>query len=254
MHLTLIQTSLHWQNADANFAMLAEKIKQAGPTDLILLPEMFTTGFSMQPQEYASNPQEIVDWLVKQAFLHNTAICGSTMVKEHGKFYNRLFFVQPDATVITYNKKHLFTLAGEQKVYTAGDRQVLIKYKGWRIKPLICYDLRFPVWSRNTEDYDLLIYVANWPAKRSEAWQSLLKSRAIENMCYVAGLNRVGADGNGIAHSGNSVVHDCLGKPVLEFDPEKEAIKSIFLNKEHLIENRQRFGFLGDRDSFKLLD
>lgn len=254
MHLTLIQTSLHWQNTSANFAMLAEKIKQAGPTDLVLLPEMFITGFSMHPQEYASEPQEIVNWLVSQAQQYNTAICGSAMVKENGKFYNRLFFVQPDATIITYNKKHLFTLAGEQNVYTAGQHQILIEYKEWRIKPLICYDLRFPVWSRNTEEYDLLLYVANWPAKRSEAWKSLLKARAIENMCYVAGLNRVGDDGNGIAHSGDSVIHDCLGKSVLQFPPEEEAVKSIFLNKQHLEDNRHRFGFLGDRDSFNLLD
>jgi omega-amidase len=253
MQLTLIQTKLHWENTDRNLDMLAGKIEAASASDLIVLPEMFTTGFSMRPEELASNNEHIEEWCRAQAIKSNAAICGSAMILSDAKYYNRLFFAQPDGKVFTYNKKHLFTLAGEQKTYTAGKESLLITYKGWRIKPLICYDLRFPVWSRNTEDYDLLLYVANWPERRVEAWSSLLKARSIENMCYTVGLNRVGLDGNDINYDGSSAVYDPLGKCSLALEKNTECTASIKLDKDYLRKQRERFGFLKDRDQFELL-
>lgn len=253
MNITLVQTSLFWQSPEKNFQQFEEKFKSLTPTDLILLPEMFTTGFSMHPQGLATKPEVLVNWLVDQAKITQAAICGSAMVEENGKFYNRLFFVTPQAEIHTYNKKHLFTLAGEEQVYTPGEKSILIEYRGWRIKPLVCYDLRFPVWSRNTEDYDLLLYVANWPERRESAWMSLLKARAIENMSYVAGLNRVGPDGNDIMYSGRSVVHDPLGETLLDFEKYVEGVARLELDKKHLETLRSKLGFLRDRDQFTLL-
>ncbi len=253
MQITLLQTALFWQAPEKNLRQFAQKIGSAPPSDLILLPEMFTTGFSMHPAGLAAKPEEMSSWLQEQAGSKNSAICGSAMVTEEGKFHNRLFFVTPGGKVYTYDKKHLFTLAGEEKVYSPGHTSILIEYKGWRIKPLVCYDLRFPVWSRNVEEYDLLLYVANWPERRQSAWQALLKARAIENMCYTAGLNRVGEDGNGVSHSGRSVVHDPLGEVILDFKPFEEGVQTVKLDKERLQKVRNKLGFLKDRDQFELL-
>jgi len=253
--VTLIQSKLHWEDAVANREDFSKKIDSISePTDLILLPEMFTTGFSMNAEVLAEEHEgPTLVWMQKQAAFKNAAIAGSVITKEKGSYFNRLYFVFPDGSFHYYDKKHTFTLAGEHKVYTAGTEKLIISYKGWSICPLICYDLRFPVWARNTEDYDLLIYCANWPEKRVNAWDALLKARAIENMSYCIGVNRVGLDGNGHAYSGHSAVYDALGEePMHSNVATEEFIQTIVLNKEHLKINRTRLQFLHDRDSFTL--
>ncbi len=194
LSLSIVQTELVWENPKANFKKFEELLHPlSGKTDLIVLPEMFTTGFSMNPKALYDMPDgETLNWLKQQAKHTNAAVIGSVIIKEEGEFYNRLFFVKPDGTSYTYDKKHLFTLAGEHKHYKPGNNRLIVDYKGWRICPLICYDLRFPVWARYKGDYDCLIYVANWPERRIHAWDTLLKARAIENQVYVAGLNRIG--------------------------------------------------------------
>lgn len=253
LSLTLVQTSLHWEDKAANFALFENLLSKCGPTDLILLPEMFSTGFSMRPAGLHDSPEgESLEWLRRLAAEKNAAVSGSAIIKEEGRFYNRLFFVKPDGNYHTYDKKHLFTLAGEEKVYSGGTRHLIVEYKGWKIMPLVCYDLRFPVWCRNTQEVDLQYFVANWPERRSFAWRSLLRARAIENMCFVAGLNRVGDDGNGVAHSGDSAVLDELGEAVLEIPASAEKVATVSLSKGRMLESRERFQFLADRDFFEI--
>jgi omega-amidase len=214
LNISMIQTALFWENPAENLKMFDEKIHSiTEPADIILLPEMFTTGFSMNPKGIAETwdgraLQYMKEWAKKK----NAAICGSLMFEDEGKYYNRLIWMSSDGKFHHYDKRHLFGLGVEDKTYTPGDFQLLIEYRGWKIKPLVCYDLRFPVWCRNTEGYDLLLFVANWPERRILAWKSLLVARAIENQCYVAGVNRVGDDGNGIYHSGDSMVIDPKGE------------------------------------------
>ncbi|MGB0788609.1 MAG: nitrilase family protein, partial [Marinirhabdus sp.] len=206
LRTTLIQTHLHWEDPTANRAHFESLIKQMDKkTDLIVLPEMFTTGFTMNAKGMAeaTNGPTLL-WLQAIAKKHRCAITGSIIVKDNGLYYNRLYFVRPDGSYGQYDKKHTFTLAGEHKTYTAGRVKTTINYKGWKICPLICYDLRFPVWARNTEGYHLLLYVANWPKKRIHAWDVLLKARAIENMSYCIGVNRTGIDDNGHEYPGHS--------------------------------------------------
>ncbi len=254
MKISLIQTSLTWENHQANRDNFTEKINSTEETDLILLPEMFATGFTMQPEGVAETMEgESVAWMQEMARTKDCAITGSLVIEEEGKYYNRLFFVYPDGSYKTYNKRHLFTLAGEEKHYTAGKDRLILEYRGWKICPLVCYDLRFPVFSRNTEDFDLLLYVANWPQVRVQAWDALLKARAIENMCYAAGLNRIGQDNNEYNYSGHSQVIDSLGNYVLE-PFAYEDILSVELDKTALDKARKKFGFLNDRDSFTLRD
>ena len=252
MKISLIQTPLSWENPQENRDTFTEKINSIEETDLILLPEMFATGFTMQPEGVAETMQgESVQWMQEIAQAKNCAITGSLVIKEEGNYYNRLLFVYPDGSYKTYNKRHLFTLAGEEKHYTAGSDRLVLEYRGWKICPLVCYDLRFPVFSRNTEDFDLLLYVANWPQPRIQAWDILLRARAVENMCYVAGLNRIGQDSNGHSYSGHSQVVDGLGNYVL--DPfAYEDVLSIELDKTELEKIRKKLGFLNDRDSFTL--
>ncbi len=206
LKITIIQSELVWENSAQNRQVFLEKIKSISEVvDLIILPEMFTTGFTMNPEKVAETMDgETIHWLKYLAKEKNTAITGSLIIKEGNKYYNRLVFVHPTGEIKTYDKRHTFTLAGEDKIYTAGNKKLIVAYKGWKICPMICYDLRFPVWSRNTDDYNLLIYVANWPKPRITAWSTLLKARAIENMSYVVGVNRIGADDNGHEYSGNS--------------------------------------------------
>ena len=254
MKITLIQTSLSWEDAEANrnhFRNIIASINE--DTDVIVLPEMFSTGFTMAP-ETVSEPMDgpTVTWMKKIASEGNCAVTGSVVISEGECYYNRLLFVLPDGQVKHYDKRHLFSLAGEDKAYTAGKERLVVEYKGWRICPLVCYDLRFPVFSRNTEDYDLLLYVANWPAPRIFAWDTLLQARAIENMCYVAGVNRIGQDNNGHNYPGHSQVFDALGKFVLQ-PSGNEGIYTIVLDKEAMLQTRSKFGFLNDRDSFTLL-
>lgn len=254
LNVTLIQSHLYWENPVANrthFSEIFNKIEKQ--TDLIILPEMFTSGFTMNAEAVAEAPDgPTFLWMQAEAEKHHTAITGSVVIKDNGLFYNRLFFVFPNGEFKTYNKKHTFTLAGEHKVFTAGRIHTLIDYKGWKICPLICYDLRFPVWARNTMDYDLLIYTANWPKKRINAWDTLLKARAIENMSYCIGLNRIGLDGNGHQYSGHSAVYDVLGEHISTRLFESEFLETITLEKEHIETNRKHLQFLNDADNFTL--
>ncbi len=253
MKISLIQTPLSWHDAQANRDYIERKIDALDPADLIVLPEMFTTGFTMHPQQ-VSEPMSgpTVNWMQAMAKLKNAAITGSVVISEHGNFYNRLLFVRPDGAVETYDKRHLFTLAGENNAYTAGRDKLIVDYRGWKICLLICYDLRFPVFSRNVENYDLLVYVANWPKPRIAAWDALLTARAIENMAYTVGVNRVGQDANGHEYVGHSQIIDALGQHVVAPD-ENESVLSADLSRDNLEDVRAKFGFLNDRDRFKVL-
>ena len=206
MQVAIIQTQLFWENVSKNLTHFEQKIEEITlGIDLIVLPEMFTSGFTMHPERVAQKMDGFaIDWMKKQAAKKQAAICGSLVIEENNRFYNRFIFVLPDGTLYFYNKRHLFTLANEQLHYTAGNEKVIITYKGWQICLQICYDLRFPAFVRNHENYDLIIYVANWPNTRINAWDMLLKARAIENMCHVIGVNRVGVDENGLNFSGQS--------------------------------------------------
>ncbi|WP_335966275.1 amidohydrolase [Galbibacter sp. PAP.153] len=250
LKIALIQASLAWENPQENRLLLEEKIMEVNAgTDVVVLPEMFNSGFTMNAQKvFETMDGKTLVWMKKLAIKKNTAITGSIVIKEKGKFYNRLVFVKPDASVITYDKRHTFTLAGEHKVYAAGTQKITIEYKGWKICPLVCYDLRFPVWARNTENYDVLLYVANWPKKRINAWDILLQARAIENMSYCIGVNRIDKDGNGYEYSGHSAIYDPLGKTLVY--SEDEATLYATLNKAEIIETREKLKFLADRDSF----
>ena len=255
MKIALIQSSLVWENPKSNRKHFEEKINSISENvDLIVLPEMFTTGFTMNPKAvYETMDGETILWLQSLAKSKNSAITGSLIIKENDNFYNRLVFVFPSGELQFYDKKHLFTLAGEDKIYTSGKNKLIIEYKGFKICPLICYDLRFPVFSRNAEDYDVLIYVANWPKIRINAWDSLLKARAIENMCYTIGVNRVGVDDNKLEYNGHSQVVDFLGNYLIE-NQENEGMYITTLHKSNLLEAREKFGFLNDRDAFTVLD
>lgn len=255
LRVTLIQSHLFWENPEANrvqFSKLFDSIKDT--TDLIVLPEMFATGFTMNAEEVAEAPNgTTVTWMLEQAKKHQAAITGSLVIKEANNYYNRLYFVRPNGTIETYNKKHTFTLAGEHKTYKAGDVQLQIEYKGWKIQPLVCYDLRFPVWARNTKNYDVLLYVANWPERRITAWDALLKARAIENLAYCIGVNRTGLDGNGHQYSGHSAVYDVLGNHISTYEFENEFVETVVLKKKHIDTNRKHLQFLNDADSFNLV-
>lgn len=254
MKVALIQTDIIWEDAEQNRNNFEEKINMiASDVDLVVLPEMFTTGFSMHPETLAETMQgDSILWLKSLAKSKNTAITGSIIIAENEKFYNRLVFVFPSGEIKKYDKRHLFSLAGEKDAYTSGTQKLIIEYKGWKICPLICYDLRFPVFSRNVEDYDVLIYVANWPKPRTNAWDILLKARAIENMCYTIGVNRIGTDESNHEYVGHSQAVDFLGNSILE--PQKaEGIFTATLDKNQMLETRQKFEFLNDRDSFEIM-
>lgn len=254
LKITMIQSDLVWENPNANRMIFSEKIASISEaTDLIVLPEMFTTGFTMNAKALAEDETGAsVSWMISEAKKHHTAITGSLIISENESYYNRLFFVFPDGNYTTYNKRHTFTLAGEHKTFARGNDQVIVMYKGWKICPLICYDLRFPVWARNTMNYDVLLYVANWPEKRIAAWDALLKARAIENMAYCIGLNRTGEDGNGHPYVGHSAVYDLLGEQVSTKDFEHEFIETISLQKNEIETNRRHLQFLNDKDDFTL--
>ncbi|WP_047549922.1 amidohydrolase [Psychroserpens sp. Hel_I_66] len=254
LKVALIQSNLVWENPEQNRINFTNKISAIlESVDLIILPEMFNSGFTMNADKvFETMTGSTVSWLQKMARLKNAAITGSMVVQENNAFFNRLLFVFPDGKIEHYDKKHTFTLAGEHKVYRAGTKKLIINFKGWTICPLVCYDLRFPVWARNTNDYDLLLYVANWPKIRVDAWDTLLKARAIENMSYCIGVNRVGLDGNGYEYSGNSGAYDVLGNRIDVIEKDKEATEIITLNKEHISQYREKLGFLNDRDQFNL--
>ena len=253
MQVVLIQAPLVWENPKLNRDYFEERINAISENvDLIVLPEMFTTGFTMNPSAVSETMHgETVLWMQSLAKAGNSAITGSIIIQEKGNFYNRMLFVFPSGEIRHYDKRHLFTLAGEDKVYAAGTQKLIVEYLGWRICPLVCYDLRFPVFSRNVEEYDLLIYVASWPKVRTSAWDALLKARAIENVSYVVGVNRTGEDASGHSYIGHSQVVDYLGEYVVA-PQEEEAVFSATLDKTKLIEMRKKFTFLNDRDIFEL--
>lgn len=252
LNISLLQTSLHWQDKAANYKKFEALIQRTGDTDVIILPEMFTTGFTMEPEQLAEEfPGPSLDWMATQANRTGAAITGSIVTKANDHYYNRLVWMTPDGNYQTYDKRHLFRMANEDKHYSAGKGRLVVEYKGWRICPLICYDLRFPVWSRNQNDYDLLIYIANWPSVRREPWKALLPARAIENICYVTGVNRVGEDGNGFPHSGDSMVIDPKGT-CLFHQADQEIVKTLTLDAEALLKFRKRFPADRDADDFNI--
>lgn len=252
LRITLVQSNLFWEDKNANLKHFESLLKPlAKQTDLIILPEMFTTGFSMNTLKLAELMSgTTVKWLKKQANLLSAAIIGSCIITESGQYYNRLIWVEPNGSIQYYDKRHLFSFANEHEHYTAGEKHLLVEYKGWKIMPLICYDLRFPVWSRNTVDYDLLIYIANFPEKRSFAWKQLLTARAIENQAYTIGVNRIGEDGKGIAYAGDSCLLAFSGKTLLDLK-DKEIINTISLSYTEQQDFRKQFAFLQDRDYLK---
>jgi omega-amidase len=251
MKIALIQTNLIWENPNKNKVYLQEKINSISQyVDLIVLPEMFTSGFTMNPKNAAETMQGVtISWLKETAKAKNCAITGSLIIQENNNYYNRLVFVFPSGEIQTYDKRHLFTLAGEDKVFTSGTSKLIIDYKGFKICPLICYDLRFPVFSRNVENYDVLIYVASWPKPRVNAWDILLKARAVENMSYVIGVNRIGVDDNNLEYIGHSQAIDFLGNYIQE-PQETEDIFIVEFDKKKLLETRTKLAFLNDKDDF----
>ena len=253
LELALIQTTLTWHDPAANREHFQTLLEQARGADLVILPEMFTTGFSMESAELAEpedGPSSI--WLREQAQRIGAVICGSLIIQAaDGSYRNRLLWARPDGSFAYYDKRHLFRMAGEHKHYSAGEQQVVLEVKGWRVRPLICYDLRFPVWSRDAGGTDLLLYTANWPAARRHHWNRLLPARAIENLCYVAAVNRVGEDGKGHAYSGDSQVLDFQGESLLAAQ-DVDGVFRVRLSAAELAAYRQRFPAHLDADSFSL--
>ena len=255
LRVTIVQSELHWQDAEANRSMFSEKLAAAAPaTDLIVLPEMFTTGFSMNVAGLAEEAEgTTLDWMRQEAQKHKAVITGSVMVQEGDSYFNRLYWVRPDGSYAKYDKKHLFRMAKEHHTYKPGQERLVVELNGWNICPLVCYDLRFPVWSRNSNNaYDLLLYVANWPKVRNQPWRILLQARAIENLAYVVGVNRVGTDGNNHPYSGDSAIIHPKGHHLLETS-EVEGIYTLTLSKKELEDFREAFPAHLDADVFKLL-
>ena len=259
---SIIQSDLYWEDADANLAMLEEKIWEISEdTDLIVLPEMFNTGFSMNAEKLAEPMNfKTFKWMHQMARQKNAAICGSYIVKESTSFYNRLYFVEPEGGFNFYDKRHLFRMGEEHITYTKGKKKMVYNFRGWKIMPLICYDLRFPVWIKNRYDqktdeleYDLLIFVANWPAPRTNVWETLLRARSMENQCYTLGVNRTGSDGEGIEYSGNSVAFDYKGQ-LLNKVSDQPSIETVELDLEELNSFRKKFPAYLDWDQFKITD
>lgn len=254
MKTVLIQTDIIWENPSENRRILEEKINTiTDEIDLIILPEMFTSGFTMHPDLVAETMDgATILWLQNIAKSKNCAITGSLVITENRNFYNRMVFVFPDGKVQHYDKRHLFTLAGEDKVYTTGKEKVIVNYSDWKICLQVCYDLRFPVFSRNTENYDLVIYVASWPKVRTNAWDILLKARAVENLSYAIGVNRIGTDNNNFEYIGHSQIIDELGNFIIA-PTEKEGVFIANLDKNKMLETRNKLNFLNDKDAFNLV-
>ena len=251
LHATLVQTALHWEDKKANLQELGHKLSTlAVQTDLVVLPEMFTTGFTMNAQSLAEPTEGPTwEWMAGQANRLGAVVTGSFIAEEDGRYFNRLLWVRPDGSYEQYDKRHLFTLAGEHEHYAPGRQRLIVELNGWKVLPLICYDLRFPVWARNVENYDLLIYVANWPEMRRQAWRTLLAGRAIENQAYTLGVNRVGADGNGYPYTGDSSAFDYAGEELLHAS-QAEGLFTVQLSYEKQQDFRKKLQFLADRDGF----
>lgn len=252
LNVAIVQTHIFWEDIDANINHFTQKINTIEQANIIVLPEMFSTGFSMQPHLYAKQSAEkIIPWLMATALGKKCAIVGSIMNEIEGKYYNSCIFMKADGSYEIYNKRHLFTPGEESKHYTKGNEKVIVEYLGWKFCLQICYDLRFPVYSRNTEGYDALIYVANWPEKRDYAWRQLLIARAIENQCYVLSCNRIGQDSNGINHIGNSGIINYVGEAI--GNGSDDCVMQFWLSLERLHTYRKEFNVLSDADNFKLL-
>lgn len=255
LKVALIQPNTVWEKRKQNRENLTQKINEIQQEfQLLVLPETFNTGFSMKPEEIAETMDgKTVQWMQSIAAEKQSAVVGSLIIEENKKYYNRLLFVYPSGEIKYYNKRHLFSLSGEDKVFTKGNEKLIVDYLGWKICPFICYDLRFPVWSRSAEDVDLLIYVANWPKPRILAWDVLLKARAIENLCYCIGVNRVGEDLDQNEFTGNSAAYDVLGNSISNLKPSREQVEVVSLDKNHISYYRNKLRFLEDRDLFSLI-
>ena len=253
MNVSIFQYSIAWELPLDNLAIVESQLSLLPEnTDLLILPEMFNTGFSNRAEQLAETMDgKTINLLKKWATTFDTAICGSLIIVEDEKYYNRFVFVTPEQDIFTYDKRHLFSMGVENEVFTAGTDCKIIDYKGWKIKPQVCYDLRFPVWSRNTENYDLLIYVANWPKPRHQVFDTLLHARALENQCYVCASNRIGIDGNDLAYIGESLIIDAKGQNLAKAS-DQEQIISAEISKETLDKFRSRFPVLEDVDAFKI--
>ena len=260
MQIAAVQTSIFWESPSSNYAHLEQLLKKTDKMDLIILPEMFSTGFTMNSRNIAEeNEGETLSWMKKLAKHKKAVITGSVVIEEEGNFYNRLYWVNLDNSYEIYDKKHLFRMAGENQFYSEGKKRLITEYKRMKLCPLICYDLRFPVWSRNIDQknqtvYDCLIYVANWPEPRTDAWESLLKARAIENQSFVIGVNRIGKDGNGVTYSGGSRVFDYKGNRLDKFEYHNEQVEIINFNLSELQEFREKFPAYLDADRFRFIE
>ena len=250
LRITLVQSHLHWENPKENRNHFEALMSDIHLTDIFLLPELFSTAFSVTCQGEDMNG-ESMQWLSKLAHQKQASIVGSLIISENGKNYNRLIWMNPDGTFFQYDKRHLFSMMNEGNYFKAGKDRLIIDFKGWKICPLICYDLRFPVFSRNNENFDLLLYVANWPISRIDHWDKLLMARAIENQCYVAAVNRVGQDINGVEFNGHSSLIDYNGN-LLYKEVEKERVKTLTIYKSGLMNVRSKLPFLKDMDSFSI--
>lgn len=244
----MLNLDIIWKNKQANFSTIESEFRNT-EADLFLLPEMFSTGFCMDAEEIADRKEESLSWMKKFAEEKNAAVCGSVSVFEDGKYFNRMYFVKPDSTAEQYDKRHLFSFSGEDKVYSPGKERKIVEYKGIRFLLQVCYDLRFPVFSRNDADYDVALYVANWPEKRAAAWEHLLKARALENLSYVFGLNRIGTDGNNLHYRESSHIHFADGE---EISSRNGNIVEAEISLEKLKDFRNHFHFLDDRDQFEI--
>jgi len=259
LKITILQSDLVWENPVQNLANFSLKISEIKENpDIIVLPEMFNTAFSINPDKCAETMTGItVEWMRSKAREKACVITGSLLIKENEKYFNRLIWMQPDGNFFTYDKRHLFRMSDEFKIFNGGSQRCIVELKGWKINLNICYDLRFPVWSRNTYkdgqyEYDLMIYVANWPGSRSFIWQTLLKARAIENQSYIIGVNRVGDDGFGTSHSGDSVIIDPVGNVLLQAESFKEETHTIDISKEFITDFRNKFTVGLDWDEFEI--
>jgi omega-amidase len=250
LNLTIIQQDIIWGDIDANLEHLDVLISQNKyPSDVILLPEMFSTGFTMDTKNFDDVKQgKTVKWMIDKADKYKVAVTGSIIHKVNNRYFNRLYWINPDGESHIYDKRHLFRMGREDQFYERGDKRLIVQYKGWRICPLICYDLRFPVWSRNKNDYDLLVYVANWPAARNQVWNILLRARAIENQCFVVGVNRVGRDGENIHYIGESCVIHPKGYLSTGIHEPIEQVINHTIDLMELLDFRKKFPILDDAD------
>ncbi len=259
LNITIIQSDLHWEDVKQNLSQFDEILNQLQTqTDLVILPEMFSTGFSMSPVDIAESMDGCaIEWMRQTASRMNCVVTGSLAIKANGGYYNRLIWMRPDGTLSFYNKRHLFRMGNEQKHFVQGEKRLIVELEGWKICPLVCYDLRFPVWSRNHYsdtgyEYDMLIYVANWPAARAAVFNNLLVARALENLCYVAGVNRIGADNNGVAHQGESTVIDFKGNHLTTLPAQYTGLSTVQIKRSDLENFRKKFQVGPDWDHFEI--